>query len=86
MTSISSSSLSLVSSATAAHLVQKAYGEYSAASVLSDEKAALNLGLVKEQDGNYGRAYPNVSAGESAAARSSSAVQSALASLTLGGN
>jgi len=61
-------------------------GEYTAASVLSDESAALNLGLVKQQDGNYGLANPNISVSASTAAQSSSGVQSALASLTLGGN
>jgi hypothetical protein len=31
-----------------------ANGEYTAASVQSDEKDALKLGLVQEKDGNYG--------------------------------
>jgi len=35
-----------------------ANGEYTAASVESDQTDALKLGLVKEKDGNYGTTQP----------------------------
>jgi len=38
-----------------------ANGEYTAASVNSDQKDALKLGLVKEKDGNYGTTRPTTS-------------------------
>jgi hypothetical protein len=76
----------VTSTATAAQLVKTANGEYTASSVSSDESAATALGLVKEQDGNYGTTAPSpVAAGGTPASQSSSGVQSALMSLTLGG-
>jgi hypothetical protein len=38
-----------------------ANGEYTAASVQSDQADALKLGLVKEKDGNYGTTQPTTS-------------------------
>jgi hypothetical protein len=38
-----------------------ANGEYTAASVNSDQKDALRLGLMKEKDGNYGTTPPTTS-------------------------
>jgi hypothetical protein len=85
MTSSVSSASLLTTTTTAPQLVQLANGEYTAASVSSDESAAMSLGLVKEQDGNDGTTAPSVAAGGTPASQSSSAVQTALASLTLGG-
>ena len=61
-------------------------GEYTAASVSADPKAAAALGLHKESDGNYGTTNqsPVVTSG-SAATRSAPATQVALTSLVLGG-
>ena len=42
-------------------LVKMANGEYTAASVKSDQEDALKLGLVKEKDGNYGTTQPTTS-------------------------
>jgi hypothetical protein len=41
--------------------VKLANGEYTAASVSSDQKDALKLGLVEEKDGNYGTTSPKTS-------------------------
>ena len=41
--------------------MKMANGEYTAASVNSDQKDALKLGLVKEKDGNYGTSRPATS-------------------------
>jgi hypothetical protein len=67
---------------TSAQLVKMANGEYTAASVAADEKAATALGLVKEKDGNYGTSAP---APASTDTKSSSNVLSALSSMKLGG-
>jgi hypothetical protein len=69
-------------SAAGSQLVKLANGEYSAASVTADPKDATKLGLVKEQDGNYGTTPP---APSSANAKSSSSVLSTLTSMNLGG-
>jgi hypothetical protein len=83
--SVSSASLPATSTTTA-QLVQLPNGEYTAASVQSDESAAAKLGLVQEQDGNYGTTAPQVAPTKSPASQSSSAVQGALTYLTPGGN
>ena len=70
-------------SSTPAQLVKLANGEYTAASVDADPTAAIKLDLIKEKDGNYGTTPP-APAGP-AAAQSSSAVLTSLASLALGG-
>ncbi len=80
------SSLSLTSSTTTVSLVKLSNGEYTAASVSADQKAANALGLSKEADGNYGTANPSAASSGSPSAQSSSSVLSALASLKLGGN
>jgi hypothetical protein len=59
-----------------------ANGEYTAASVQSDQKDALKLGLMKEKDGNYGTTPPTTSG---AASQDASSALLALASLQLGG-
>jgi hypothetical protein len=41
---------------------------------------------MKEKDGNYGTAKPQVAASASAASQASSAIQAALSELTLGGS
>jgi hypothetical protein len=68
-------------------LFKLANGEYSASSVATDPSAANKLQLMKLQDGNYGSLqFFGPSALASAPAyRSTSSVQSALNSLTLGG-
>lgn len=72
--------------ATTSVLSQVGNGEYSAASVSADPTDTAKLGLVKEKDGNYGTANPNaVTATGSPASQSSTAVQVALTTLTLGG-
>jgi hypothetical protein len=59
-----------------------ANGEYTAASVQSDEKDALKLGLVQEKDGNYGTTSPTTSG---AASQDSSSALLTLASQQSGG-
>ena len=67
-------------------LQKTANGEYTAASVTANQADATKLGLVKEKDGNYGTASaPGLASTGSAAASSSSVVQAALTSLTMGG-
>ena len=87
MTTAISASVSVATSSGSSKsgLVKMASGEYTASSVSSDQTDAAKLGLVKEKDGNYGTSKPTAVAASSAATRSSSGVQSALASLTLGG-
>ena len=71
---------------TAKALQKTGNGEYTAASVAADQIDATKLGLVKEKDGNYGTTSASgVASTGSAAASSSSGVQAALTSLTLGG-
>jgi hypothetical protein len=73
-------------STTAATLSKLGNGEYTPASVSADPSDATKLGLVKEQDGNYGTASAaSIAASGSAAGQSSSAVQIALTALSLGG-
>lgn len=74
--------VSTIGSAAGSQLVKLANGEYTAASVTADAKDAAKLGLVKEQDGNYGTTAP---APSSANAKSSSTVLSTLTSMNLGG-
>jgi hypothetical protein len=84
-------SLSTLSSAAASSVVnamvlyKQANGEYSAGDVASDYSAATKLGLVKLPDGNYGSLLSAILAPTSAAANSSSGIQSALSNLVLGG-
>jgi hypothetical protein len=82
MTTIASS---CSSSGASAQLVKMASGEYTAASVASDQTDANKLGLIKEKDGNYGTSQPPVTPSATAAAQSSPAAQSVLTTLTLGG-
>lgn len=66
--------------------MQTGSGEYTAASVDSDQKDAMALGLIKQKDGNYAaKPVAQDSAPTSAAAKSSAGVQAALSGLTLGG-
>lgn len=87
-----SASVSVISSASSTSastgkLVELANGEYTADSVSSDQTDATKLGLIKEKDGNYGTSKPaDTKPSASAAAQSSSNVQWALTSLTLGGS
>jgi len=84
-----SSSVTMVSAASASTaatsaLVKTANGEYTAASVAKDPKDAAKLGLIREQDGNYGtQSASQVSA--TPATKSTSATLSVLTTLTLGG-
>jgi cytoplasmic iron level regulating protein YaaA (DUF328/UPF0246 family) len=76
-------SISALSSlSTSPQLVKLASGEYSAASVNTDPKDAIKLGLEREKDGNYGAA-PLAPA--SLIAQGASGMLSALTSLHLGG-
>jgi len=84
MSAVSSAALNLTSFTTIT-LVKIGNGEYTAASVSTDQKDANSLGLIKEADGNYGTTNPSAASSGSASAQSSSAVLSALASLKLGG-
>ena len=59
-----------------------ANGEYTAASVDSDQQDALKLGLVQEKDGNYGTTAQTTS---DASSQSASSALTALAALKLGG-
>jgi hypothetical protein len=68
------------SGAAGSQLVKLASGEYTAASVAADPKDATKLGLVKENDGNYGTSPP-----APADAKSSANVMSAVALMKLGG-
>ena len=90
MTSLSAAA-SVVASASSAttstdKLVKLANGEYTAASVTANQTDANKLGLVKEQDGNYGSEKPKVASSPPAAAQASAGVQSALLTLQLGGS
>jgi hypothetical protein len=60
-------------------LVKLTNGEYTAASVTADQKDALRLGLVRQNDGNYSASAP------ATPARGASNVLYGLSSLTLGG-
>ncbi len=79
MSTISSATLSLTSSTASLALVKTSNGEYTVASVFTNQKAAFALGLVKETDGNYGQVNPP-------SFLASPTVVTALASLKLGGN
>jgi hypothetical protein len=70
--------------ASSSALVKLANGEYTAASVSKDQKDAQKLGLIKENDGNYGTTPP-APTGAAASAQSSSTVLASLSSLNLGG-
>jgi hypothetical protein len=83
LSTLSSSAVSPVVNAMA--LYKQANGEYLAGDVASDYSAATKLGLVRLPDGNYGSLLSAILAPASAAANSSSGVQSALSNLVLGG-
>lgn len=84
-------SLSILSSSQASPVVnamalyKQANGEYLAADVASDYRDAAKLDLVRLADGNYGSLLSVILAPASAAANSSSGIQSALNNLVLGG-
>ena len=86
MTTISVAATMTAASTSTSTLVKMANGEYTAASVSADQADATKLGLVKEKDGNYGTASPQVATSAPAAAQASSNVQAALTTLTLGGS
>ncbi len=73
-----------ITSVSSATLVKLENGEYTAPSVAADPIAAAKLGLVKENDGNYG-VVPPAPIDAAAAGHSSPAVLASLTSLSLGG-
>ena len=85
MTISSLSTSPTIAATSTSKLVELANGEYTAASVSVDPTDATKLGLVKENDGNFGTQAPVAASSPSAAEQSSSGVQAALLNLTLGG-